>query len=479
VRAAAVSLTQAATGGVAAMTLSPDETARFWNHLLEYLEEGRVVPIVGQGLLTVQLEGRQVPLYTYLAERLAEYLHLRDFECTPNISINSVVCRYLATGGDLEDIYPALKMIMVKQDELPIPEALVKLAALEPFKLFVSTTFDSLLETAINRVRFGGQARTLSFSYAPDTVGDLPGKLQDLPGPAVFHLLGKLSAVPQYAVTDEDTLEFFHALQCESRRPRLLLDELTQRHLLIIGTGVSSWSARFFIRIAKRERLFLARGKTDIVADSAIRDDPELVVFLEHFSARTKVFQGGGAEFVDELHGRWRARHPLRVEGPTICAETPPPGLDMERGSVFLSYASEDRAIVEGIRTALEEKGVAVWFDREGLSGGDEYEVMIKRNIEGASLFVPIISQHSLTAARRFFRVEWDQALRVAVQASVSQRFIIPVAIDDTSEQDPAVPFRFRELHWVRLAGGKATQDFVDLIRRLFRDYQKSVLMDA
>jgi hypothetical protein len=450
------------------MTLSGDDTALFWSQLLEFIAEGRVVPVVGQSLLTLEHEGGPVPLYSYLAERLAEKLRLPASELAPLTSLNSIVCRYLAMRGDLEDIYPALKQILVDQDQLPIPAPLTKLASIEPFKLFVTTTFDSLLEYAINQVRFDGRRGTLSFAYSPETAGDLPCRVQDLTGPAVFHLLGKLSAVPQYAVSDEDTLEFVHSLQSETRRPRIVLDELNQRHLLIIGTSVSSWFARFFIRLAKKERLFLARGKTDVVADSAVREDPELVLFLQHFSTRTKIFPAGAAEFVDELHRRWHDRpHRPIVE---------PPAFRMEPGSVFLSYASEDLRVAEGMKAALEGNGIAVWFDKSGLRGGEDFEALIKRNIEEASIFIPIISYHTLTPARRFFRVEWDHALRVAVRASASQRFIIPIALDDIPRHHEAVPARFRELHWVRLPGGSVTSDFIDLIRKVFREYRKLVI---
>ena len=44
----------------------------FWEDLLLYLKEKQVIPIIGQDLLTVEIEGRSVNAYRLMAERLAE-----------------------------------------------------------------------------------------------------------------------------------------------------------------------------------------------------------------------------------------------------------------------------------------------------------------------------------------------------------------------------------------------------------------------
>lgn len=452
------------------------EMARFWEQLLQYVEEGRVIPVIGQDLLELELGGRRVMLYDHLAGRLAGKLGLAVED--PPASLNAVACSYLTGGGELEDVYSALKSSLPSRDELPIPRPLLDLAGIRPFKLFVTTTFDLLLARAINEVRFGGAEKTEIYAYSPSSVEDLPAPLARLDRPAVFHLFGKLSAVPDYAVTDEDVLEFMHSLQSETRRPNLLFDELDRSHLLFIGCSFADWLARFFFRMAKRERLWLARGKTHVVADARVRDDPGLVLFLQRFSTRTKVFPTGGAvEFVRELAARWNETHPR--ETPTAAPRTgslsgAEGAFQMERGAVFLSYASEDRPVVEAIKQELEAAGVDVWFDKKDLQLGDVFETKIRRNIDNCSLFVPILSRHTLTTQRRFFRVEWDHADKVAVRVAPSLPFIVPVAIDDISPGEPTLPQRFRDVHWQRLPGGRSTPEFVSVLRQMFRDYQKA-----
>ena len=458
------------------MTSPAGEGPRFWDQLLQFIEEGRVVPILGPDLLVANVGGHPVHLYSFLAERLAEYLEIPGDDLPATGALHEVACRFLNRNGQIEDIYSGLKRVFPSPESFPLPPSLLQLAEIRPFKLFVTTTLDPFLQQALDEVRFGGQSRTRVFAYAPNAVQDLDQSIDDMDRPAVFQLFGRLSAVPEYAVTEEDTLELVHALQSDSRRPNLLFDELDRRQLLLLGGGFPDWLARFFLRTSRRERLWLVRGRTDIVADARMRDDPSLIAFLKHFSSRTRVCSQGAVEFVDELHRRWTERHPPRQAAPEepVRARSP---LEMEPGAVFLSYASEDRPLVEALKEELERAGVDVWFDRDALEGGDEYERKIRRNIESCSLFVPILSRHSLTSRRRFFRLEWDWAERVAVQAPPNQRFIVPLAAGDAGDvapDDPSLPERFRRLHWERLAPGHPNPGIVEMLKRYFREYQRS-----
>ena len=452
------------------------EGPRFWDQLLQVIEEGRVVPVVGPDLLIVEAEGRRLPLDSLLAERLAAYLEVPAEGLPAAGALHEVASRFLAQGGELEDVYPALKSVMPGPEEIRPPEALLQLARIRPLKLFVTTTFDPLLQRALDEVRYGGQPRTRVLAYAPTAVQDLDRPIKELDGPLVFHLFGRISAVPDYVVTEEDALEVLHALQSESLRPDLLLDEIGSHQILALGVRLQSWLARFFLRLAKRERLWLARGKTDILAGEHLRDDAGLMTFLQRFSSRTKVYQGGGAaDLVAELSRRWSEKHPATEAAPEPAPAEVRSPLEMEPGAVFLSYASEDRPLVEALREELESAGVDVWFDREALQGGDDYEAKIKRNIESCSLFVPILSQHTLTSRRRFFRIEWDWAERVAVQVPPTLRYLMPVVAGDVSPNDPALPERFRKLHWLRLEPGKPNSEIVAALKQGFREYHRAL----
>jgi hypothetical protein len=141
---------------------------------------------------------------------------------------------------------------------------------------------------------------------------------------------------------------------------------------------------------------------------------------------------------------------------------------------VFLSYASSDWLAVEKLKTALEEAGVDVFVDKDQLQLGNEWAAKLRHNIHQCSLFVPIISRQTLTGDRRFFRLEWNLALEEAQMASFSgeEAFLLPVLIDDTTVDDPALPTKFRAIQCMSLPGGEPTPDFVERVRYLYRKRQ-------
>ena len=80
---------------------------------------------------------------------------------------------------------------------------------------------------------------------------ELPAEIADLEMPVVYHLLGRVSPMQDYVVTEEDALEFVHSLQA-SGLPVNLLDAFDEKPLLIIGCSFPGWLVRFFIRAARR-----------------------------------------------------------------------------------------------------------------------------------------------------------------------------------------------------------------------------------
>jgi hypothetical protein len=130
-------------------------------------------------------------------------------------SLNDIVCHHLLAGGGSNLVYLRLSQILVAECPEPGP-TLRAFAEMEPFRLFLTTTFDPLLVRALNAARFGGQPRTTVGAFAPsadDRVADLPARLKDLQGPLVHHLLGQVSPKPDYVVWEKDALEFVCGLQ--------------------------------------------------------------------------------------------------------------------------------------------------------------------------------------------------------------------------------------------------------------------------
>jgi hypothetical protein len=440
-----------------------------WERLLQYIEDGTVIPVVGQELLTIDKGGIPVPFYDELALRLAERLTVAFPAAAPREPLNWVTSRFLEGGGEPERIYSELQRIVRKLGSLTPSPSLQKLASIEPFRLFVSTTMDSMLAQAINTQRFQGLESTCVVPYSPGNPQDLPKDVEQSGRTFVYQLLGRVSSMQDYVVTEEDALEFLHHLLF-SARPTRLFGHIQKRHLLILGCCFPTWIVRFLIRASRESRLLMARGKMDVLVDSGTREDVALVNFLQSYKTRTEVFDTGTAvDFVDELHAQWTARAPQSPR-PAAGATAAP---FVRPGAVFLSYASEDRGVVEQIRDSLEQAGMDVWFDRHDLEPGDDFERRIRFSIEAASLFMPVLSWSCLKRNRRFLQLEWDYATREARKALASRHFIVPVAIDDLSLSHPDLPEAFGAIHAARLEDGRLPQKAIESILGHYKEFQK------
>lgn len=65
---------------------------------------------------------------------------------------------------------------------------------------------------------------------------------------------------------------------------------------------------------------------------------------------------------------------------------------------VFLSYAHEDRSLVEPVALALRAQGHRVFFDRDSLPPGEEYDIRIRQGIQKSQLFIFFVSPEALDA---------------------------------------------------------------------------------
>jgi len=438
-----------------------------WDDLLNYIEERRVIPIIGPDLLRVQTERGLRPLYEWLAERLAARLQVNPADLPQPLTLNDVVCAYLGQRGRREEAYTRLRSIMREASFEP-PAALRQLARITDFDLYVTTTFDPLLEQAVNLERYGGQPTAEVIAYAPNRVADLPSERSQLSRTVVYHMLGRLSASPTYVISDEDMLEFICALQSEHLTPEKLFHELEHSHLLLIGSDFSNWLARLFLRMAKRKRLSDPRDVSEVLADDHTSSDERLLSFLQQVSVRTRVY-AGAESFVAELYERWSRRNGGAAQPSAAAAPQRflPPAREMPDNAIFISYAREDLPAVQRLKAALDAAGLVTWFDLDRLEGGDDYDRKIRANIARCSYFVPVVSATTQRRHEAYFRREWSYAVDRSLSIAEGGVFILPVCIDDTTEAAALVPEKFRALHFARVPGGEPSPDFLRRLQEL------------
>ena len=138
--------------------------------------------------------------------------------------------------------------------------------------------------------------------------------------------------------------------------------------------------------------------------------------------------------------------------------------------AVFLSYASQDAEAAQRICAALRAAGIEVWFDQSELRGGDAWDRSIRQQIHECALFVPLISQHTHERLEGYFRREWKLAVDRTHDMAEIKPFLVPVVVDTTTDRDPTVPEKFRELQWTRLPAGETPPAFVERIQGLLSE---------
>jgi len=138
--------------------------------------------------------------------------------------------------------------------------------------------------------------------------------------------------------------------------------------------------------------------------------------------------------------------------------------------AVFLSYASQDAQPAQRIAEALRAAGVEVWFDQSELRGGDAWDGKIRKQIKECALFVPVISANTQARGEGYFRLEWHLAEQRSHLIARGRPFLLPVAIDGTTDTDALVPDAFVAVQWMRLPDGVATPAFSGRIRALLTE---------
>jgi hypothetical protein len=86
---------------------------------------------------------------------------------------------------------------------------------------------------------------------------------------------------------------------------------------------------------------------------------------------------------------------------------------------------------------------------------------------------MPLISAEALRRKEGYFRQEWRWATERARSFAQDTPFIVPVALDDTSEDHPGLPEAFEHAHWARLPEGDGDDEFRRRVMSLVRAYHK------
>ncbi|MFD4181023.1 toll/interleukin-1 receptor domain-containing protein [Rhodococcus sp. NPDC058514] len=462
-----------------------DATDDFWEDLLSHIRQQILVPVVGPDMTLVKIGDAEQRLSSLIGQRLAERYHLTQ---SPGMTtMGEAVAAFLRERGqdEVERLYRVINDIITEVDPVP-GDALRNLAAIDDIPLFVSTTPDRLLANAVNDVRFHGRPGTRELSFSPNQStseqarNSDPAKRTDT---VVLNLFGQTASTPQYAIHEEDRLEWLHALLSDAASlPDWLAYPLKHQPMLFIGCEIPDWLGRFLLRMSSNSRLSLERNQQFFFVGNSTSS--ALSNFFATYCRRTLVQQLDmePAAFVAELRARWeqqtvaRSRTPLDAAGPsagigaTSSAADPP--------TIFISYMREDADAARRLCDAITSLGGDVWLDERRISPGDAWEQEVLTRIrKSVRLFVPVISGNTEAEEEGYVFREWMEAVNRS-RSIPRRRFIVPVVIDRDYDGDPSryrqIPPEFGRLHFGRAPAGDPDAGLLEMLTSEIRAMRRT-----
>ena len=379
----------------------------FWDDLLSFIKEKKVIPILGSDISMVEYEGKSSPFQDLILEQIGNERYR-----------SKRVARFIHIAQNIE---------------VALPEALKKLAKITDFSVYGTFGVDDLLTQALDEIRYNGRKVTQSIAFSPEAINiDLPKITTDA---TVYHFFGKAQSTDsECGLNDEDIMEFILAFP--NTQTQNLTLKLQESHLLFLGCGEGDWLLPFLIRIAKNTRLSGVRPKRqEFIVNQNLLTNACLTRWFRYFNPEfSPIISMDPLAFIDELERRWSINNdafiadtattlPLsnRVSNPI---EIP------EHNYIFISYDGDDRSVALRLSQQLRDYGIPTWVDVEGgISMGENFRKKFTEAILKCKLFLPIISATALGTDEGYFIEEWAVAKErnKKIRGNV---FVIPLLID-------------------------------------------------
>lgn len=439
-----------------------------WDQLLTDIHKRQVLPIIGPALVTVEEGGRALPLIDAI---VPDFACEHGIEFTPGMTLNEAACKFLEREGQSKRmaIYNTVTRLIADRAQAAVSQALVDLTAITDFDAFVTTTFDGFLSKALAQTRPGWSPAKGRAVLHPTSVVDVP---QPLPGTFLYHILGATDQHASFALWEEDYMEYLAALLVGPQdNLKNLIGLLRNRSLLLIGSPFRDWFVRFFLFIAKRSAIAVRNDTTGAyLADALSADDP-LVFYFDKVIGSPRVLPIDPCEFVSELRQRWQSKFTLTSHD--LIASLP---VDMPRGYVFISYASEDKEAAFTLALGLHNAGIPVWLDKRRLEAGTDWETALRRAIkQRAALFLSLISSttEGFTDDQGSARFVMKERQWAAERHELGLVFYVPVLISPGASTQQREPEVFRRLQCAKLPDGTVTPDFIARVAAYMDEYRE------
>ena len=281
-----------------------------------------------------------------------------------------------------------------------VSDDLISLLSTKCFRLVLTTSFDGYLESAMRKV-FGDELRVMNIYNPADLKSFAVGSEYGTVPPTLFYAFGKAESEYDFVLSENDAIKLI-SRWLGNDAPTGLIEYMKDKKILAAGCKFDDWYFRFFWYCLRQDFENLSGDVAISLQTDSSESDRKLAAYLSKINVENK---GNSREFVAELS--------RRLANPAVSVYDKFRH-NLQRGGVFISYASEDFPIVCQVFSALLEAGFRVWFDRRELTGGAQYDTRISNAIRECRIFVPILSRQTkidLTSGNsRYYKdVEWNE----------------------------------------------------------------------
>ncbi|MDP2377307.1 TIR domain-containing protein [Reyranella sp.] len=133
--------------------------------------------------------------------------------------------------------------------------------------------------------------------------------------------------------------------------------------------------------------------------------------------------------------------------------------MNLEIGSIFISYASPDRDRVLPFCQYLRQRGFSIWIDHDDLKPGQNWTQEISRALNHATFVVAFVSHNSFDR-RGYVQRELKFAIDKLNEKLVDDIYLIPVLLDD----DVVVPEQIADIQRINASRSDCQERIVDAI---------------
>jgi CheY-like chemotaxis protein len=112
---------------------------------------------------------------------------------------------------------------------------------------------------------------------------------------------------------------------------------------------------------------------------------------------------------------------------------------------LFLSYSRQNEQAARHLYSELRAKGIEVWFDRETLLPGQEWEPAIRRAISESDTVLLLLSSQCVDR-RGYFQKEMRLALDVLQTVPAGHIYLLPVRLDNCRVSDSLAAIHYVDL---------------------------------